>query len=236
MTQPQAQGFPDWQRNTPAQNVIYSTFNGPLAGPLTLGPFFCGYSLATRLNVTATDKNSDYTLSWYPDKAMSNQLGVTSTVTQATDFIEQAYSNKGPWFTLRITALTYPLAASGLISAVTYVGGGTSLLLNGPLFSGENNALPASGSTSYFGSNPWPGPAVLNINCNQLPYTVSLAGLDLNGVRQPFFQYRSTAENSIVVPVNLPAAITRAIITNGTAVATTVSAYLLADPSTRPAR
>lgn len=236
MTQPAAQGFPDWQRNTPAQNVIYLLLNTQVNGFTNYGPFFCGYSPATRIFVDQTNKNISVLVFWFADKALTQPLGQQEIVTQVNSNIDTAVSNQGPWFIIEFTAQTYPVTPILQVSAVAYTGNGLGLVHSNILIGSENAAIGIGGTLSIFSFLVWPGPAVLHLRMNQGPFTVSLAGIDITGARVPFYQRVEAAATSFTVPLFLPASIVRVIVTNSSGVAATCSVYVVADVSTRPGR
>jgi hypothetical protein len=236
MTQPQAQGFPDFQRQTPAQSTIFLQFNQAINAPLNQGPFFCGYQTSTRVALEATNKNVSILLFWFADKALSQPLGQQEIVVQTNAEIDTAVSNMGPWVLVEITAQSYPATLTFQLSAVAYSGNALNLAHANIVIGSENAAIGIGGTLSIFSTLVWPGPAQLHLRMNQQPYTLSLAGIDINGNRVPFYQHVGTAIESFTNSLFLPASIVRAIVTNSSGIAATCSIYVVGDVSTRPGR
>lgn len=233
MTQPRKQGFPDYQRQAPFQNVIFLTFNQTINAPLNQGPFHCAYAPATRVSLVATNKNVSILLFWFADQGLTQPLGQQEFIVQTNGQIDTAVANQGPWVLVEITAQSYPATLTFQVSGVAYAGNGINIGQGNILIASENASIGIGGTLSIFSTLVWPGPATLHIRMSGGPYTVSLAGIDINGNRVPFYQRVEAAALSYTAQLYLPAAIIRIIVTNSSGAIATCSPYVTGDTTVR---
>lgn len=236
MTQPQSQGFPDYQRKTPATNVLYDVQNTTYNAITQSPKFFCGYEPATRFRITSVNQNLSIVINWFDTQAGTHIAASESFVTQANDPVDISFPNKGPWFSYSVIANVFPITVSMTVWTAPHAGHSMGSSPSNILIGQENAVIGAGLTLSIFSTEVWPGPAMLHIRANGGPYTVSLAAIDIAGARVPFYQHVGAAAESYTDQLFLPASIIRIIVTNSTAGNITVSPYVVANPIPSVAR
>lgn len=105
MTAPLAHGYPDWTRQTPAADVIYSAGFGHAAPAFTqLGPFFTGATPAVGLFFRANADAFRVQPTFWADKALTGFLaGQVLEFARAGVEFWGAIRTLGPWMTLDVT-------------------------------------------------------------------------------------------------------------------------------------
>lgn len=231
MTLPVAHGYPDYARQTPAQDVFYFTDTPTWTGLKTYGPFFCGAMPAIRILAQGITNNFQVAVSFTADSAGTQLLGAEALVLQAASYFNGAITSEGPWFTVTIQASAANAQCQLTVSSANRAGIDQNPYDGNVLIAQTQVALGAGASTGFDAGIVWPGSAFLLMAQNAGTWNALVEYYTLAGGLIRVMRWSSTAGQAFHDRIYLPPAVVHIFIQNSSGAASNVDVYLTGEPS-----
>lgn len=217
MTQPAAQGFPDYQRNRPAANVRYLFASEIINASKQYGTFFVGYTPYVSLNWLSISGWATVVFDFYADQAKTLFIQTYQVSITDTGNANFAFPTRGPWMNVTVNPVAAGFNHQIILSAAESAGNVGNSPAPNVLFSSENVAINAGLSAAFTVPGTWPGKAVFSVTGLVTNWSASIVGITSGGTRVPIFEWVEKVAFSICEEVYLPSMPVQVNFTNNTA-------------------
>lgn len=229
MTTPLAHGYPDWTRQTPASDVLFTQSVGILStGGVTMGPYFVGATSAMGIYFMSTDTGHQVHLDFYADQA-----GTILLATQALDFAQAgaffrgAIRVLGPWVQVSVT----PLAPGGHFDVTAWAAPTPGTIFTGhsePILVNSSQAIGIGATITLTPNRVHPGLAHLYAAQRAGTYTVNVYSKNYTGIRSSLIGRVMAAGEYFSEMIALGGGTPELEITNSSAAGSTIDVRLVA--------
>ena len=192
MTSPLAQGFPDWQRNRPAANVLYLDTGVVTTGLVNYGPFFVGYTEGLGIDIEMTAGTLSTSIFWQLDQN-GNALVNNGMTTITPGGFSGVVKTRGPWVSFSVV----PGGATATYRLRLYAApqpGMTPQTDSGCHLITTTFANLAAGATATYTANKtWWGAVNIIVYQSGGTWDLQMGDLDFNLARSNFAHWDNTA-------------------------------------------
>jgi hypothetical protein len=228
MTAPVGQGFPDYQRNRPAANVVYYRASETINANKFAGTFWVAYYSSININWLSIAGRCTLLFDFYADQGLTQFLQQTSISIGDTQVVEVAIPIKGPWCQVTLflgsASFNYQLFLSGVPESGIIMGGSNSNIL---VASGITAIL--AGATQTFLTGTWPGRAHLTMSQLVGAWHGEVNYIDNGGTAHRMFAYDSGGGTQVREMICLPHVPVSVTLTNTSGAGSQCQVYLIGD-------
>ena len=192
MTSPLAQGFPDWQRNRPAANVLFLETGIVTTGLVNYGPFFVGYTEGLGIDIEMSAGTLSTSIFWQLD-INGNALVNNGMTTATPGGFSGVVKTRGPWVSFSVV----PGGATATYRLRLYAAPQPGMTPQSDndchLITTTFANLAAGATVTYTANKTWWGAVYVAVEQVGGPYDVTIGDLDFNLIRQTLDRHDSSA-------------------------------------------
>lgn len=230
MTQPVQHGYPDYQRNTPATDVMYIFDVGVANANITYPIQFVGLTPNVGVVLISITQRARLDLFFYADAAGTSLVGIQRVATNANGNFQGTVQCLGPFCKPVLNPGVTPLSYQFRLFATP----GAGIQQNGDqdniLISQFNTAIGAGVTLTFDALVTWPEEASFLYAQTAGTWNGSILAVDFDATATRIHAWDSTWGQATQGLIKLPAGNARIVIHNTSASAQVCSAFLIGQP------
>lgn len=227
MTLPLAQGFPDWQRNIPASNVLYLATGLVTDAPRTYGPFWVGYTPCIGVHDIVTANGETITFQFADANPATHVTGNQQYVIPNGGTLDLSFRALGPWMSIIVQPGAATVTHNLTVYATELPGINCPGVAGHVLIAQANVSLAAGGTANYTTTQVWPGEAFVSVQQTAGTWNGALQVLSSAGVLTQIDHYNSALQQGFRDLVHLPPSLITVTINNTAAAAENHDVFIL---------